>query len=102
MSSNPRLVPQERTPAVIRTKSRVSLVRAIAILMALEVLTFILGFAFGFIIGASNGGTQEGFRMALGVLFNWFAFVVLGVLEWVVCIGYIRFIGVATSQETRK
>jgi hypothetical protein len=64
---------------------------AVAIFIAIEILIFLLATAFAFAIGVSNGGIQEGFRMASGVLFGWFGLVVLGVAAWIVCIAALAF-----------
>ena len=59
--------------------------RSVAILLAMEVLVFLLGYAAFFAIGALSGGVAEGSRMASGVFFSWCAFALLGLLGWAVC-----------------
>jgi hypothetical protein len=77
----------------MQNRSRVGIVKAVAIFFAMEVLVFLLGAVVGFAIGVSNGGIQEGFGMASGVLYGWFGFVVLGFIGWVVCMVALAFRG---------
>ena len=70
------------------TKNRfmTGIARSIAILLAMEVLVFLLGYVAFFAIGVLSGGMAEGSRMASGVFYSWFAFAVLGLLGWAVCL----------------
>ena len=56
--------------------------RGVAILLAMEVLVFLLGYTAFFTIGVLSGGMAEGSRMASGVFYSWSAFVAWFV--WVV------------------
>lgn len=67
------------------------ILKILTILFVAEIVVFLFGYVFFFIIGASNGGIQEGFRMASGVLYSWFAFAGLGFLIGLVCIAIIIF-----------
>src|SRR5208282_1748982 len=49
---------------VTPNRSKVWIMKAVAIFFAMEILMFLLGAAAGFAVGASNGGIQEGFRIA--------------------------------------
>jgi ABC-type branched-subunit amino acid transport system permease subunit len=70
---------------VTTSRLRIGITRSIAVLLAMEVLVFVLGYVAFFAIGAFSGGMTEGSRMASGVFHSWFAFALLGVIGWAVC-----------------
>ena len=76
---------------VMRNGFKARMVRAVAILFAMEILIFLLGAVAGFAIGVSDSGIQQGFGMASGVLYNWFGFAVLGIVAWVVVMVALAF-----------
>jgi hypothetical protein len=78
------------------------MMKAVATFIAMEVLVFLLAAAFYFVIGVSHSGIQEGFRMASGVLYSWFAFVVLGFIGWVVWMVALAFRGKGKQREQQK
>lgn len=65
--------------------------KIISILLTVEIFIFLLGYIFFFVIGALSGGVQEGFRMASGVFYSWFAFAVIGFLIGLACVAIITF-----------
>jgi hypothetical protein len=70
---------------VTKSRLKVGIATSIALLVAMEALVFLLGYAAFFAVGALSGGMTEGFRMASGALYSWFAFVLLGLFGWAVC-----------------
>ena len=85
-----------------KIKKKIGLTKAVALLLAMEILVFLIGYAFGFIIGASSGGLQEGFRLASGVLYSWVAFALLGIIGWSICIAALVFKSQNNAVEEQK
>lgn len=85
-----------------QNRRKVGIVRGIAILFAMEVLVFLFAYIAAFIDIASNDGMHEGFRMASGVFYGWFAFVVLGLIAWAVCMLILIFISRDRLPEQQK
>ena len=86
----------------MQNRAKVGIGRAVAILFVTEILVFLLGAMAGFAIGASQNGISAGFKMALGVLYNWFGFAVLGFLGWAVVMGALAVRTKGRPLEQRK
>ena len=63
--------------------------RILGLLVAMEFLVFLLGYAAFFTVGALSDGISEGYRSASGVFYSWFAFVLLGLLGWAVLVSVL-------------
>jgi hypothetical protein len=61
------------------------IVKTLGILLAAEILVFLLGCVIFFVIGASSGGINNGFNLVAGVFFYWYAWATLGLIVGVVC-----------------
>ena len=86
----------------MQNRSKIGIINAVAIFLVVEIVVFLLAAVFYFAIGASDGGMQEGFQMASGVAYSWFAFAVLGFAGWVVCMVVLRFKRKDKSVEEPK
>lgn len=70
---------------LIKNSRKIGIARSITLLVVIEVLIFLFGYAAFFAIGAFSGGISEGFGLESGIFYSWFAFVLLGLLGWAVC-----------------
>ena len=71
---------------MIKNRFMIGIARSVAILLAMEGLVFLLSYVAFFTIGVLSGGMAEGSRMASGLFYSWFAFALLGLLGWAVCL----------------
>ena len=55
----------------------------------MEFLIFSLGCVASLAAGAYIGGMAEGFNSVFAVFFYWYAFALLGLLAWAVCIAIL-------------
>jgi hypothetical protein len=70
---------------MLGTATLMNILKFFAIFCAMEVLVFLFGYVIEFAIGVTSGGVSEGFRLASGVFYSWFGFVLIGLLGTVVC-----------------
>jgi hypothetical protein len=86
----------------MRNRSKIGIMKAVAIFIAMEILVFLLAAVFYFVIGVSDSGIQGGFQMASGVLYSWFGFVMLGFIGWLVIMIVLAFKGKNRPLEQPK
>jgi hypothetical protein len=67
------------------------IIKVFAILFAEIMLVFFLSCFICFFIGVWSGGINEGFQLAFGIFYNWFAFLIISLTAAIISLGILFF-----------
>jgi hypothetical protein len=85
------MISSHKNTPVTQSKEKTGLLTVVAIILFAQVLVFVGGYALGFLAGVYTGGISEGFRLASGIFYSWFAYVILGFITAAICVIVILF-----------